>query len=101
LWLFDEVDAGIGGATATAVGKRLHALARQQQILCITHLPQIAAFADCHLAVEKNVRNGRTYTRARAVAGQERVRELARMLGSTGTESERYARELLAALKPS
>ncbi|MCX8071226.1 MAG: DNA repair protein RecN [Candidatus Binatia bacterium] len=99
LWIFDEVDAGIGGTTATAVGKRLRALARQQQVLCITHLPQIAAFADHHLALEKLVRGGRTFTTARAISGEERVRELARMLGSPTAESERYVRELLAKLE--
>lgn len=98
-WLFDEVDAGIGGTTATAVGKRLHLLARHQQVLCITHLPQIAVYADCHLAVDKVVRGGKTYTTAKVVQGEERVRELARMLGKAGAESERYARELLAAVK--
>ncbi|GIW44370.1 MAG: DNA repair protein RecN [Candidatus Binatia bacterium] len=99
LWVFDEVDAGIGGTVATAVGKRLRILAERQQVLCITHLPQIAAFADHHLAVAKHVRRGRTFTSARSVTGEERVRELARMLGNAGPESERYVRELLAQTK--
>ncbi len=94
--IFDEVDAGIGGAVAEAVGKRLHTLGRERQILCITHLPQIAAQADHHFAVEKRVTKGRTTTTARALATDDRVRELTRMLGgSTSAESERYARQLI------
>jgi len=95
--IFDEVDAGIGGAVAEAVGKRLRALGRERQVLCITHLPQIAAQADHHFAVEKRVIKGRTTTTARALAADDRVRELTRMLGgSAGAESERYARRLIA-----
>jgi DNA repair protein RecN (Recombination protein N) len=94
--IFDEVDAGIGGAVAEAVGKRLHALGRTRQILCITHLPQIAAQADHHFAVEKRVTKGRTTTRARALDPDERIREITRMLGGAATtESERYARRLM------
>jgi DNA repair protein RecN (Recombination protein N) len=94
--IFDEVDAGIGGAVAEAVGKRLHAIGRERQVLCITHLPQIAAQADHHFAVEKRVTKGRTATTARALTADDRVRELTRMLGgSTSTESERYARRLI------
>lgn len=96
-FLFDEVDAGIGGTTATAVGKRLRALGRTHQVLCITHLPQIAALADHHLAVEKRKQGGRVVSTARVVQGADRVRELARMLGSVGEETERYARGLLRA----
>jgi DNA repair protein RecN (Recombination protein N) len=94
--IFDEVDVGIGGTVAEAVGKRLQALGGGRQVLCITHLPQIAALADHHFAVEKEVSNGRTVTRARALPAKERVRELARMLGATGTpESREYARRLM------
>jgi DNA repair protein RecN (Recombination protein N) len=94
--IFDEVDVGIGGAVAEAVGKRLHVLGRGRQVLCITHLPQIAALADHHFAVEKEVAGGRTVTRARALPAKERVGELARMLGATGTpESREYARRLM------
>jgi DNA repair protein RecN (Recombination protein N) len=94
--IFDEVDAGIGGAVADAVGKRLHALGRARQVLCITHLPQIAAHADHHFAVEKRVVKGRTATTARALNADDRVRELTRMLGGGSTvESERYARRLI------
>lgn len=100
-FLFDEVDAGIGGTTATAVGKRLRALGRTHQVLCITHLPQIAALAHHHLAIEKRKQGGRVVSTARVVQGADRVRELARMLGSVGEETERYARGLLRAAEES
>ncbi|MFQ5665201.1 MAG: DNA repair protein RecN [Candidatus Binatia bacterium] len=93
--IFDEVDAGIGGAVAEAVGRRLRALGRARQILCITHLPQIAAQADHHFAVEKHVARGRTTTSARRLANDERVGELTRMLGGASAESQRLARRLL------
>ncbi len=96
--IFDEVDAGIGGAVADAVARRLHALAATRQLLCITHLPQIAAYADHHFAVEKERTDGRTITHARALDADERVHELSRMLGGTvaPAEAERYARRLIA-----
>ena len=94
--IFDEVDAGIGGAVAEAVGTRLHDIGRARQIFCITHLPQIAVLADHHFAVEKRVSHGRTTATARPLQVDERIRELARMLGAgAGAESERYARRLL------
>jgi len=95
--VFDEVDTGIGGAVAQAVGRRLKALAQGRQILCITHLPQIAVHADHHFAVEKRVRKGRTVTSAKALSDDERILELSRMLGGTVArrEAERYARRLV------
>jgi DNA repair protein RecN (Recombination protein N) len=94
--IFDEVDAGIGGAVAEAVGKRLRDLGRARQIFCITHLPQIATLADHHFAVEKRVVRGRTSTAARALSAEERVREITRMLGgSANAESQRYARRMV------
>ncbi len=81
--IFDEVDAGIGGHTAVAVGERLSRIARHQQTLCITHLHQIAAVADHHLAVRKMVKDGRTYLEVAELAGEKRVDELTRMLGAT------------------
>lgn len=94
--IFDEVDAGIGGSVAEAVGKRLRDLGRSRQILCITHLPQIAALAEHHFAVEKRVVNGRTTVTARALRGTERIEEIARMLGGAASpESQRYARRLM------
>lgn len=98
--IFDEVDTGIGGATAEAVGQRLHALARHRQLLSITHLPQIAALADHHLAIAKSVRSGRTVTTAKELPESDRVAEIGRMLGAGGSEeSARYARRLMAARK--
>jgi DNA repair protein RecN (Recombination protein N) len=79
--VFDEVDAGIGGAVAEVVGRKLRALAERHQVLCVTHLPQVAAFAERHLAVRKSVERGRTLTEVRILDARERVEELARMLG--------------------
>jgi DNA repair protein RecN (Recombination protein N) len=93
--VFDEVDAGIGGETGLAVGRRLASLARDRQVLVVTHLPQIACFADRHVFVDK--RDG-TAT-VRSLDDDERVHELSRMLaGLTGTEGAvTHAEELLAA----
>ncbi|MEW5909299.1 MAG: DNA repair protein RecN, partial [Thermodesulfobacteriota bacterium] len=77
--IFDEVDAGIGGGTAEVVGKKLASLARYHQIICITHLPQIAAFADHHFRISKNVHEGRTRTQITPIQEQDRTREIARM----------------------
>lgn len=79
--IFDEVDAGIGGAVAEMVGKRLLKLAASHQVFCITHLPQIARFANHHYFVEKGESGGRVTTSIRKLSGEERIRELARMLG--------------------
>ena len=97
--VFDEIDIGIGGRAAEAVGQKLKALARTQQVLCITHLPQIAAFADRHLLIEKSERNGRTRTGVRTMAEGERIEEIARMLsGASLTEASRlHAREMVEA----
>ncbi len=81
--IFDEVDAGIGGHTAFAVGTRLARVAKRQQVLCVTHLHQIAALADHHLSVLKEVRKGRTHIKVRALDREQRVEELGRMLGAS------------------
>ncbi len=95
--IFDEVDAGIGGRTAHAVGERLARLAAQRQVICITHLAQVASFADGHFAVEKYVTDGRTTVVVRPVQGHDRLAELARMLGGRVTDTTlEHARELLA-----
>jgi len=86
--VFDEIDIGIGGRAAEAVGKKLKSLARGQQVLCITHLPQIAAFAREHFVIEKSERDGRTKTRIRRLERDERVRELARMLSGARVTEE-------------
>jgi DNA repair protein RecN (Recombination protein N) len=85
--IFDEVDTGIGGHTAFAVGTRLSRVAKRQQVLCVTHLHQVAALADHHLSVEKSVRSGRTRIQVRSLNHEERVEELARMLGA-GPDSQ-------------
>jgi DNA repair protein RecN (Recombination protein N) len=79
--VFDEIDTGIGGHVAEAVGRRLKSLAVSQQVLCVTHQPQIARFADHHYAIAKHVEEGRTQTRLTELDGRERVTEIARMLG--------------------
>jgi DNA repair protein RecN (Recombination protein N) len=95
--VFDEVDAGIGGATAQAVGERLASLARSHQVLVVTHLAQVAAYADVQMVVEKQEHEGRTVTTVRHVAGEERVAEVARMLsGGTSETGIAHARELLS-----
>jgi DNA repair protein RecN (Recombination protein N) len=101
-YVFDEVDAGVGGAVAEAIGQRLRRAASNHQVLCITHLPQIAAFADAHFRVRKQVLDGRTVTRVERLDASERVEELARMLGGKRvTESAReHARALLEQAKP-
>jgi len=95
--VFDEVDAGIGGGVAEVVGKKLANLADHHQIICITHLPQIAKFGDHHFSVSKNVANGRTKTEINQLSGEDRLEEIARMLGGeeiTQTTLD-HAREML------
>jgi DNA repair protein RecN (Recombination protein N) len=95
--IFDEVDAGIGGAVATVVGRKLKQLAKFHQILCVTHLPQIAAFADRHLVVEKEERRRSTRSRVTLLDEDHRAHEIARMLGGEGSSDKflRAAKELL------
>jgi DNA repair protein RecN (Recombination protein N) len=95
--IFDEVDAGIGGVAATAVGEKLRDVASGRQVLCITHLPQVAAFADRHYRVEKREEDGRTITALTLLSGEERTREMARMLGGARVTERtlEHARELI------
>ena len=95
--VFDEVDAGIGGRTAQRVGQVLAELAQHHQVLCITHLPQIAAFADAHFLVEKGEKAGRVCATVRRLDDRERVEEIARMAGGehVTASTRRHARELL------
>ena len=97
--VFDEVDAGVGGQTARAVGERLRRLADDRQVLCITHLPQIAAMADGHFRIEKDGSAGVSQASVDALEGQAVVAELCRMLGADSSDAgaRRHARELLAA----
>ncbi|MBA3267141.1 MAG: hypothetical protein H0T70_02645 [Acidimicrobiia bacterium] len=95
--VFDEVDAGVGGEEALAVGRALAALAADHQVLVVTHLPQVAAFADHQVAVTKDEEAGRTVARASALAGRDRVVELSRMLSGqpASTTAHGHAEELL------
>ena len=94
--IFDEIDAGIGGRTADIVGQKLKELSRFRQVFCITHLPQIARFADQHFRVEKSVEGDRTTISAKLLTPEERVEEVARMHGGEATVTTlAHARELL------
>jgi DNA repair protein RecN (Recombination protein N) len=96
--VFDEVDAGLGGEAGTAVGRHLADLGHRHQVLCVTHLAQVAAHADAQVAVTKRERGGRTVTVATAVEGDDRIAELARMLAGLGSDhARRHAAELLDA----
>ena len=97
--VFDEIDTGIGGRAAEAVGRKLKSLARANQVLCVTHLPQIATFGDHHYVLEKKESGGRTRTSIRAVTGEERTEEVARMLsGAKLTETSRkHAEQMIKA----
>lgn len=96
--VFDEVDAGIGGRSADPVGRMLHELGRSHQVLCVTHLPQIAAYADAHVRIAKTVRDGRTATGLHLLGDEERVTELATMLagGAVDEAAAETARRLVA-----
>ncbi|HXB99476.1 MAG TPA: DNA repair protein RecN [Terriglobales bacterium] len=97
--VFDEIDAGIGGRAAEAVGKKLKALSKGNQVLCVTHLPQIATFADHHYVIEKRESSGRAKTTVRQITGEERTEEVARMLsGAKLTETSRkHAEQMIRA----
>lgn len=97
--VFDEIDTGIGGRAAEAVGKKLKSLSRSNQVLCVTHLPQIATFADHHYLIEKKESGGRTKISVRPVTGDERTEEVARMLsGAKLTETSlKHAEQMLKA----
>ncbi|MEJ7803845.1 MAG: DNA repair protein RecN [Candidatus Limnocylindria bacterium] len=91
LLVFDEIDAGVGGRNGSALGERLRALSRYHQVLCVTHLPQVAAHADAHIVVGKHELDGRTTTYARILDADERTIELAAMLGGEGAGDEAHA----------
>ena len=97
--IFDEIDTGIGGRAAEAVGKKLKTLSRSNQVLCVTHLPQIATFADHHYLIEKKQSAGRTRTTVRPITGDERTEEIARMLsGAKLTDtSMKHAEQMIKA----
>jgi DNA repair protein RecN (Recombination protein N) len=98
--IFDEVDAGIGGKTAESVGRKLFKVSEMHQLLCITHLPQIASLAAHHLRIEKVQKNARVHVAVQELSGEERQEEIARMLSGTVTDiSRRHAEELLERMK--
>ena len=94
--VFDEVDANVGGETANAVGEKMRQIARQRQVLCITHLAPVAAFADAHYVVSKQVKAGRTTSEIELLEKSNRVSELARMLGGQSDAARKHAESLLA-----
>ena len=96
--IFDEVDSGIGGGMAEMVGRKLAAVGTTRQVLCVTHLPQIAAMADAHFRVEKRTHGGRTETSVHRLEGEDRVEEVARMLGAAG-DSDLPRRHAVAILE--
>jgi len=97
--VFDEVDTGVSGRAAQKVAEKMAKISRQKQVLCVTHLPQLAAMADTHFSVEKGVSGGRTFTRVQELTRQQRREELARLTGSGQTSQTVIdsAEELLAA----
>ncbi|MBC7257966.1 MAG: DNA repair protein RecN [Chloroflexi bacterium] len=97
--IFDEIDTGIGGRVGVAVGRKLWTLASRHQVLCVTHLPQIAAYADRHLAIRKEVVAGRTVTRVEEIRDARRVDEIAQMLGSVTDTTRESAQEMLERVK--
>ncbi len=94
--VFDEVDANVGGETANAVGDKMRQIARARQVICITHLAPVAAAADTHFVVTKQVRDGRTLSDIQPLRAKQRVDELARMLGGQGEAARKHAEALLA-----
>lgn len=97
-YVFDEVDAGVSGAVAEVIGRAIGDVARHRQVVCITHLPQIAALGDAHFVVDKSESGGRTHARVRRLSASERVEEIARMIGGikVGAAARHAAAELLA-----
>ena len=95
--IFDEVDSGIGGGIAQVVGKKLKEVSAHQQVICITHLPQIAGYGDTHYSVVKETRKDRTITRVERLSQDERIMEIARMLGGEKITDTtlRHAREMI------
>ncbi len=96
-YVFDEVDTGIGGGTAEVVGQQIREVANERQVLCVTHLPQIAAFADIHFHVSKHEKAGRTETLVKRLSAKQRLAEIARMVGGVkvSAQAKAHAKEML------
>jgi len=99
--IFDEIDQGIGGRAGLVVGHKLRELARQHQVLCVTHLPQLAAYGEEHFKVSKQVKAGRTETQVEVLVGDERLLELAQMMGGVSDGTRQSAHELLRSVSKS
>lgn len=97
--VFDEIDSGIGGRVGMIVGSMLWRLGRLHQVMCVTHLPQLAAYGDQHFKVNKQTQGDRTITQVQEVQGEARVQELAEMLGASGEQSIQTAKEILASVE--
>lgn len=97
--IFDEIDQGIGGRVGTIVGHKLWQLSQNHQVLCVTHLPQLAAFGDQHLQVQKTVRHGRTITQVTVLEAEARLNELAQMMGAISEGTRRSAQELMQTVR--
>jgi DNA repair protein RecN (Recombination protein N) len=96
--IFDEIDQGIGGRVGLVVGRKLWELARRHQVLCVTHLPQLAAYGEQHFQVQKSIKSGRTETQVNAVKGEARLLELAQMMGEVSEGTRQSAQELLSSV---
>jgi DNA repair protein RecN (Recombination protein N) len=96
--IFDEIDQGIGGRVGSVVGHKLWELAQRHQVLCVTHLPQLAAFGEQHLRVTKHIKDGRTETQVESLSGDERLLELAQMMGEVSVGTRQSAKELLTSV---
>jgi DNA repair protein RecN (Recombination protein N) len=99
--IFDEIDVGVGGRTGSALAAKLRALGERSQVLCVTHLPQIAAAAHRHFSIQKREEGGRTMVNVQEVMGGERIAEVARMLGGATATALQHAQELLEAFSDS
>ena len=97
--VFDEIDSGIGGKVGATMGGMLWQLGREHQVMCVTHLPQLAGFGDQHFHVSKQEADGRTFTRVRALEGEDREQELAQMIGTLSAGTRQSAREILASAR--
>ncbi len=93
--VFDEIDANVGGETAGVVGEKMARIARRRQVICITHLPAVAASASAHFVVTKRTEGGRTISEITLLDRAQRVQELTRMLGGQSEAARRHAEELL------
>ena len=93
--IFDEIDQGIGGRVGAIVGEKLWSLSKKHQVMCVTHLPQLAAFGKQHFKVDKSIDSGRTITKVASISGENRKKELAQMLGKVSVGTLQSAQEIV------